>query len=76
VHAGWRGLIARLLDRLERAIAAQAPDERERFRIVQLKEKFGSLTVYLATMGTLEMEAAIRDAREESATGTPADRFD
>jgi hypothetical protein len=68
VHAGWRGLTERLLEKLQRAITAQPTDERDRFRIVQLKEKFGSLTVYLATKGTPEMEAAIHDAREESAT--------
>ncbi|HEY6826916.1 MAG TPA: hypothetical protein VI259_08660, partial [Gemmatimonadaceae bacterium] len=31
VHAGWRGIIERLLEKLERAIALQAPDKRDRF---------------------------------------------
>jgi hypothetical protein len=66
VHAGWRGLIERLFEKLECAIAFQAPDERDRFRIIQLKEKFGRLVVYLETEGTPEMKAAIHEASEES----------
>jgi hypothetical protein len=68
IHAGWRGLMERLLERLEAAIEAQPADHRDRFRITQIKEKMGRLTVYLATEGTGEMTAAIHDAFEESAT--------
>jgi hypothetical protein len=63
VHAGRRGLLERLLEKLERAITAQPADEHDRFRIVQLKEKFGGLTVYLATKGTPEMKRDSRRAR-------------
>jgi hypothetical protein len=66
IHAGWRGIVERLLEKLERAIASQPPDERDRFRVVQLKEKFGSLKVYLGAEGTPEMKAAIETASEES----------
>ena len=47
IHAGWRALVERMLARLEAAIAAQPIADRDGFRIVQLKEKFGRLTVYL-----------------------------
>jgi hypothetical protein len=66
IHAGWRSIMERLLERLEAAIAAQPPDQRDRFRIVQIKEKFGRLTVYLASEATHEMGAALREAEEAS----------
>jgi hypothetical protein len=68
IQAGWRGLMERLLERLEAAIEAQPAGQRDRFRITQIKEKMGRLTVYLATEGTAEMEAAIQIAFEGSAT--------
>jgi len=65
-HAGWRRLIEDLLDQLEAAIAEQPARLRPDLRIVQMKEKFGRLTVYLASEGTPAMEAAIEAAGEES----------
>src|SRR5438477_10718923 len=65
INAGWRSLMGRLLVRLEKEIAAQPADERDQFRIIQIKEKFGRLRVYLAGR-TPEMDAAIREAEEES----------
>ena len=41
INAGWRAIMERLLVRLEAMIAAQPVDERDRFRILQVKEKFG-----------------------------------
>jgi hypothetical protein len=67
IHAGWRTLVERMLARLEAAIAAQPVGDRDGFRIVQLKEKFGRLTVYLDREATPVMRAAISDAGEESA---------
>ena len=66
IHVGWRALVERMLERLEAAIAAQPIGDRDGFRIVQLKEKFGWLTVYLARQATPEMRAAISDGEEES----------
>ena len=66
IHAGWRALVERMLARLEAAIAAQPIGDRDGFRIVQLKEKFGRLTVYLDTEPTPEMRAAISDGEKES----------
>ena len=43
IVAGWRGLLEQLLERLETAIAAQPVGERDRFRILQIKEKYGRL---------------------------------
>jgi hypothetical protein len=81
-HAGWRGLIEKFLDELEAAIAAEPPDSRDEYRIVQIKEKFGRLTVYLASVGTPAMKSAIESAAEESTRtceicgepGLPAER--
>jgi hypothetical protein len=64
--AGWRPILVRLLDRLEAAIAAQPAETRDDFRIAQIKEKFGRLTVYLASAGTPAMTAAIGEAGEAS----------
>lgn len=66
IHAGWRSIMERLLQRLEAEIAAQPADHRDRFRIVQIKEKFGRLTVYLESEATPEMRAALQDAEEMS----------
>jgi hypothetical protein len=66
IHAGWRAIMERLLERLEGAIAAQPHDKRDGFRIAQIKEKFGRLTVYLACEATPEMRAAIQEAEEAS----------
>jgi hypothetical protein len=66
IMAGWRPILERLLGRLESEIVAQPAEERDRFRIVQIKEKFGRLTVYLDTEGTPAMRAAIDAAAEES----------
>lgn len=66
IHAGWRAIMERLLHRLEAEIAFQPADQRDRFRIVQIKEKFGRLTVYLESEATPEMRAALRDAEEMS----------
>jgi hypothetical protein len=65
-HAGWRRLIEKFLDGLEAAIAAEPPGARDDYRIVQIKEKFGRLTVYLASEGTPAMKAAMESAGEES----------
>jgi hypothetical protein len=66
IHAGWRAIMERLLQRLEAEIAALPTDPRDRFRIVQIKEKFGRLTVYLESEATPEMRAALQDAEEMS----------
>jgi hypothetical protein len=58
--------VERLLERLEAGIARQPPDQRDRFRIAQIKEKFGRLTVYLASEATPEMLAALQEAGEAS----------
>lgn len=63
---GWQPILARLLDRLEVAIAALPTDTRDDYRIVQIKQKFGRLLVYLSKNGTAEMKAAIQEAEEAS----------
>jgi hypothetical protein len=65
-RTGWRAILIRLLDKLEAAIREQPADLRDDFRIVQLKEKFGRLTVYQHRPGTPAMRAAIDEAGEAS----------
>jgi hypothetical protein len=65
-HSGWRRVIESLLGDLEAAIMAQPPERRHAFRIVQMKEKFGRICVYLAGEGTSEMKMAIDAAVEQS----------
>jgi len=67
VRAGWRGLVERTLARLEAEIAAQPLEQQAQFRVVDIKAKFGRLTIHLEASGTATMEAAIHDAFEESA---------
>jgi hypothetical protein len=65
INACWRPILERLLERLEAEIAAQPVDDRDRFRALQIKEKFGRLTVYLAN-STPDMDTAIQEAADES----------
>ena len=65
IMAGWRPILVRLLEQLEMVIEAQPVDERDRFRILQIKEKFGRLTVYTAD-STPDMDVAIQAAADES----------
>jgi hypothetical protein len=60
---GWRPILGRLLERLEAAIARQPVEAQGDFRIVQIKQKFGRLRVYLSKTAKHEMRAAI-DAAE------------
>ncbi|HVV49229.1 MAG TPA: hypothetical protein VHO06_06205 [Polyangia bacterium] len=65
-QAGWRSVVERLLDQLEAEIEAQPLDRRDAYRIVQIKEKLGRLTVYLASKPTDAMWDAIEAASEQS----------
>ena len=63
---GWRPILARFLERFEAALADLPPDVRDDFQIVQIKQEFGRLTIYLSTEGTAEMQAAIEEAADTS----------
>jgi len=63
---GWRPILGRLLERLEAAIEAQPVDAQNEFRLRQIKQKFGTLRVYVSG-ATPEMRAAIDEAEQESA---------
>ncbi|WP_279482311.1 hypothetical protein [Aureimonas sp. SK2] len=58
---GWEPLVARLLARIE---AALAPEERAEFRISQVKEKFAQLRVY--HNGGEAIEALVDEADAEA----------
>ncbi|HZL19986.1 MAG TPA: hypothetical protein VFG23_19790 [Polyangia bacterium] len=63
---GWQNILARLLDRLEAASVAQPVDARGTFHILDIKQKFGRLTIRLSKEGTPEMQDAVREAEEAS----------
>lgn len=64
---GWRELLTILFARLEE-LASKAPvDERPRYRITQIKNKIGRLTVYMRSW-TPEMRLAIEAATERALT--------
>jgi len=67
VKEGWRQIMERMYERLEAAIAEQPVEARDSYRIDDIKEKFGTVTVYLDGDKTPEMAAAIEEAREASA---------
>jgi hypothetical protein len=67
-HKGWRPLLGRLLEKLEVAIAKEAPETRADFRVVQIQQRFGHLMVDLSTEPTPEMKAAIEEASAASAS--------
>lgn len=62
---GWEPLIRELSAKLEALIAA-LPDDEERPRAFQVKEKFGTLRFYMET-STSEIQDAIREAEDKSA---------
>jgi hypothetical protein len=63
---GWQHILARLLDRLEAASIAQPVDAGGTFHILDIKQKFGRLTIRLSKEGTTEMQDAVREAEEAS----------
>ena len=65
---GWRPLLESLFEKLEAEIAALPEGERHRYRAVQIKEKFGSLRVYVDEAVTPAMRAAIEAAELASTT--------
>jgi hypothetical protein len=65
---GWRRFVEQLLQRLEAHISGQSADERDRFRVLQIKEKFGCFMVHLASEPILEMPTAIDYAGQKSST--------
>lgn len=64
---GWHRLLERLFNDLEPMAARVKADAPEKApRVLQVKEKFGGLRVYLSKAGTPEMSARIDLAEEEA----------
>jgi hypothetical protein len=63
---GWRDVFVRLMDRLEALAASEPIDVRSRYRIGDLKQKFGVLTVRLEGEATEGMRDAIHAAENQS----------
>jgi hypothetical protein len=64
---GWFLILLALSEKLERLILARPEDERENFRAVQVKEKYGTLRFYMS-FTTDEMDKAIHQAELETDT--------
>jgi len=62
---GWRGLLEKVCGELERMIAAIPARNRDDYRATQVKQKFGTLRLYMGRY-TDEMVDAIRVAEMES----------
>jgi hypothetical protein len=79
---GWKSVVVRLLERLSLLVQELPSDERRAFKVVEIRQKFGALTVYLSGGPTPAMWAAIGEASEAAmvtcevcgAPGAPADR--
>lgn len=79
---GWKPIIVRLLGRLSLVVKELPSDERRTFAVLEIRQKFGTLTVYLSGGPTPAMSEAIDAAREASmvtcevcgAPGTLAER--
>jgi hypothetical protein len=75
-------ILERLLERLSTIVKELPSDERRMFTVVELRQTFGTLTVYLSEAPTPAMWAAIGEASEASmvtcevcgAPGTLAER--
>lgn len=63
---GWKPILVRLLERLSTIVKELPSDERRTFTVVELRQKFGTLTVYLSEAPTPAMWAAIGEASEAS----------
>ena len=79
---GWKPILVCLLENLSLIIKNLPPGGRHAFSIIEIRQKFGTLTVYLSERPTHAMQEAIDQAREASmvtcevcgAVGTLAER--
>jgi hypothetical protein len=63
---GWRDVFVRLMDRLEALAVSEPVDVRNRYRVGDLKQKFGALTVRLEGKVTEGMRDTLHAAADES----------
>jgi hypothetical protein len=63
---GWEPLIRKLSQEVEAIIVAMPEKERKKFRVKQVKEKFGTLRFYMGVAHDA-IHAAIERAEQESA---------
>ena len=63
---GWKPIIVRLLGHLSLVVKELPSDERQTFAVVEIRQKLGTLTVYLSGGPTPAMSEAIDAAREAS----------
>jgi hypothetical protein len=66
VGPGWQGLVERFSAKIEEVVGRQPAAEGPRYRIAQVKERFGRLLVGMAEATLPEIQAAIDAAEGES----------
>lgn len=64
--SGWFSLIEELSIKLEQLIMQYPSNERQQYRVIQVKEKFGTLAFYLNSSSE-EMDKLIQEATNMSA---------
>ena len=60
---GWQPILTRMFERLEATISEQPAAARRGFKIREIRQKFGTLTVYLSKE-TPEVQAVVAEAQE------------
>lgn len=58
---GWKGLVSHLCERIQDIVDSMPDDDRKKFRVDQIKQKFGTLRFYMSLYDD-EIEAAIKEA--------------
>jgi len=64
-RSGWYGILDNLFEQIVKALANEPEEYRVKFRIIQVKEKFGGLRVY-KTGGNEAIDRLIEEAQWES----------
>lgn len=62
---GWQPILTRMFERLEATIAQQRAAARRGFKITEIRQKFGTLTVYFSK-ATPEVQAVVDEAQAAS----------
>ncbi|SRR6266508_2612229 len=60
---GWQPILTRLFEGLETTIGRQPAAVRRGFKIREIRQKFGTLTVYLSNVPTPEVQAILDEAQ-------------
>jgi hypothetical protein len=78
---GWQAIVARMLEQLEATISQHPAAFRRDLSVEEIRQKFGTLTVYLSKAPTSEVRAVLAEAHAASmitceVCGAPGDLAD